>query len=190
MSILADYEIANLVTEHGMIAPYRSDLIREKKGKKIISYGQSSYGYDIRLANSFLVVRSSLTEIDPKNMKVSDFDEVAVVVGEPYIIAPRNYVLGMSVEYFKIPSFIIGQCLGKSTYARCGIIINVTPLEPGWHGRLTLEISNNSSFPALVYPDEGIAQIVFHKPEHRTQTDYAKRGGKYQAQTEVTPARL
>lgn len=170
----------------GLIHPYISTQVSEFQGKKIISYGVSSYGYDIRLDNKFKLftnVHSSI--IDPKNFNPLSFVDYQ---GDTCIIPPNSFVLGTSVEYFRIPRDTIAICLGKSTYARCGLIVNVTPLEPEWCGYLTIEISNTTPLPAIVYANEGIAQLIFLSSEKKCDISYADRQGKYQNQAGVTTA--
>lgn len=171
----------------GMISPMTAKQIRQKGNKKIISYGLSSFGYDIRLAKEIMVRRPSIDALvlDPKtsaaDMVKHKLWESKLIDRNGYNIPPHGYVLASSVERFHIPDDIIAICLGKSTYARCGIVVNVTPLEPGWEGFLTLEISNTTDFAVTIYAGEGIAQLLFHKGE-RPAITYSDRGGKYQNQ--------
>lgn len=185
MTILADEEIRRL-GRLGMIDPFYPDQVRASGpgGTKIISFGTSSYGYDVRCATEFKVFTNvNSTVVDPK-----DFDERNFVdfEGDSCIIPPNSFALARSVEYFKIPRDILVVCLGKSTYARCGIIVNVTPLEPEWEGHITLEFSNTTPLPARIYANEGCAQLLFFRAEEVCKTSYADRGGKYQGQTGVT----
>ena len=169
-----------MASEHKMISPFEDKQIREKK----ISYGLSSFGYDARVSNEFKIFTNVNSEIvDPKNFKASNF--VTKNVSE-CIIPPNSFVLASTVEYFKIPKDVLVVCLGKSTYARCGIIVNVTPLEPGWEGHVTLEFSNTTPLPAKVYANEGVAQFIFLKGNETPETTYSDRNGKYMGQTGVT----
>jgi len=187
MSILSDVEIIQRAKK-GMIEPFEEKQVKEVNGKKVISYGVSSYGYDMRIANEFKIftnVNNSI--VDPKN-----FDEKSYVdfEGDVCIIPPNSFVLARSVEYFRIPRDILTICVGKSTYARCGIIVNVTPFEPEWEGYVTIEISNTTPLPAKIYANEGIAQVIFLKADIVCQTSYADKGGKYQKQMSLTVAKL
>jgi dCTP deaminase len=155
--------------------------------EKIVSYGLSSYGYDIRVAGDFKVFTNVHNPIvDPKRFDDSSF----VDVQGDCIIPPNSFALGTSVEYFRIPRNVITICLGKSTYARCGIIVNVTPFEPEWEGFVTLEISNTTPLPAKIYAGEGIAQVIFFESDEECEISYADRGGKYQGQKGITPPRM
>ena len=172
-----------------MIEPFALEV----SGNGVISYGLSSAGYDIRLGCEFKVFKKTYCDpIDPKNMStdVQDrvFDKVMCLAHDKMYIPPHGYVLGRSYEYFNIPEDVMVICLGKSTYARTAIIINVTPLEPGWSGHLTVEIANHNDNPAIVYPMEGIAQLLFFQLPKRPRKTYADKHGKYQNQTGVTPA--
>ena len=179
MSVLSDKWIKKMALD-GMIAPFEEKQIREGK----ISYGLSSFGYDARVSNEFKIFTNVNSEIvDPKNFKPSNF--VTKNVSE-CIIPPNSFVLASTVEYFKIPKDVLVICLGKSTYARCGIIVNVTPLEPSWEGHVTLEISNTTPLPAKIYANEGVAQFVFLKGNERPEISYSERKGKYMGQTGVT----
>ena len=180
MSVLSDKWIRKMASEHKMISPFEDKQIRENK----ISYGLSSFGYDARASNEFKIFTNVNSEIvDPKNFKASNF--VTKNVSE-CIIPPNSFVLASTVEYFKIPKDVLVVCLGKSTYARCGIIVNVTPLEPGWEGHVTLEFSNTTPLPAKVYANEGVAQFIFLKGNETPETTYSDRNGKYMGQTGVT----
>lgn len=172
-----------------LVSPYSPDLIREEKGKKVISYGQSSFGYDIRCSSKFKIFSNINTSLsDPKNITGDMFVEKES--DDPIIIPPNSYALTHSIEEFNLPRDITGICFGKSTYARCGIIVNVTPLEAGWSGYLTIEISNSSPLPAVVYPNEGIAQVLFFKSVPCV-ISYSDRGGKYNNQPkEIVTAKL
>ena len=180
MAVLSDKWIRKMVSEHKMISPFEDKQIRENK----ISYGLSSFGYDARVSNEFKIFTNVNSEIvDPKNFKASNF--VTKNVSE-CIIPPNSFVLASTVEYFRIPKNVLVVCLGKSTYARCGIIVNVTPLEPGWEGHVTLEFSNTTPLPAKVYANEGVAQFIFLKGNETPETTYSDRNGKYMGQTGVT----
>lgn len=164
------------MAHNGMIEPFEEGLIREG----VISYGVSSYGYDMRIADEFKIFTNiNNTVVDPKNFDPKSFVEFK---GEVCIIPPNSFALARSVEYFRIPRDVLVICIGKSTYARCGIIVNVTPLEPMWEGYLTIEISNTTPLPAKIYANEGIAQLIFLKAEEECEISYADRKGKYQAQ--------
>ncbi|HHW20452.1 dCTP deaminase [Thermodesulfovibrio thiophilus] len=160
----------------GMIEQFEEGLVREG----VISYGVSSYGYDMRVADEFKIFTNiNNTVVDPKNFDPKSFVEIK---GNVCIIPPNSFALARSVEYFRIPRDVLVICIGKSTYARCGIIVNVTPLEPMWEGFLTIEISNTTPLPAKIYANEGIAQLIFLKAEEECEVSYADRKGKYQAQ--------
>ena len=179
MSVLSDKWIKKMALD-GMISPFEEKQISEGK----ISYGLSSFGYDARVSNEFKIFTNVNSEIvAPKNFKPSNF--VTKNVSE-CIIPPNSFVLASTVEYFKIPKDVLVICLGKSTYARCGIIVNVTPLEPGWEGHVTLEFSNTTPLPAKIYANEGVAQFVFLKGNERPEISYSERKGKYMGQTGVT----
>ncbi|MFL1732102.1 dCTP deaminase [Moraxella oculi] len=187
MSIKSDRWIRQMATEHDMIAPFEPSQVRyNEQGDKIVSFGTSSYGYDVRCANEFKVftnVHSAI--VDPKNFDEKCFVDV---VGDECIIPPNSFALARTVEYFKIPRDVLTVCLGKSTYARCGIIVNVTPLEPEWEGHVTLEFSNTTNLPAKIYAGEGVAQMLFFQSDADDvcETSYKDRGGKYQGQMGVT----
>lgn len=182
--ILNDKEIARLALEEGMIEPFTSTQVRsvqqgDSSERRVISYGLSSYGYDFRVASEFKIFTNvNSTIVDPKN-----FDDHAFVnlSGEVCVVPPNSFALGRTVEYFRMPKDVVGVCLGKSTYARCGIIVNITPAEPAWRGYLTLEISNTTPLPAKIYAGEGIAQMLFFRGEP-CLTTYEDRKGKYQDQ--------
>tara|TARA_B100001741_G_scaffold309959_1_gene308487 strand:+ start:171 stop:725 length:555 start_codon:yes stop_codon:yes gene_type:complete len=180
MSVQSDKWIKKMANEYGMIDPFEESQVRGKK----ISFGVSSYGYDARVSNEFKIFTNVNSEIvDPKDFKPSNF--VTRNTSE-CIIPPNSFVLASTVEYFKIPKDILVICLGKSTYARCGIIVNVTPLEPGWEGHVTLEFSNTTPLPAKIYANEGVAQFIFLKGNEVPEVTYADRKGKYMGQTGVT----
>jgi dCTP deaminase len=171
-----------------MIEPFEPGQVRERDGQKIISYGTSSYGYDVRCANEFKIFTNiNSSQIDPK-----DFDPDCFVdfEGDVCIIPPNSFVLARTVEYFRIPRNVLTICLGKSTYARCGIIVNVTPLEPEWEGHVTLEFSNTTNLPAKIYANEGVAQMLFLESDEECETSYKDRGGKYQSQVGVVIPRM
>ena len=180
MTVLSDRWIKKMAKEKDMIKPF----IEKQESKNYISYGLSSFGYDARVSNEFKIftdVDSAL--VDPKNFKNNSF--VSRTSNE-CIIPPNSFVLASTVEYFKIPKDVLVICLGKSTYARCGIIVNVTPLEPGWEGYVTLEFSNTTPLPAKIYANEGVAQFIFLKGNEIPEVTYADRNGKYMGQTGVT----
>ncbi len=167
-----------------MIEPFEAGQIREHRGGPIISYGTSSYGYDVRCADQFKVFTNiNSAVVDPKAFDTSSFVDIEAPV---CIIPPNSFALARTVEYFRIPREVLTVCLGKSTYARCGIIVNVTPLEPEWEGHVTLEISNTTPLPAKIYAHEGVAQVVFLHASEVCETSYRDRSGKYQGQTGVT----
>jgi dCTP deaminase len=180
MSVLSDKNIRKLAIEEDMISPFEDKQVREGK----ISYGLSSYGYDARVSEEFKIFTNVNSEIvDPKNFKSTNF---VTKNGTECIIPPNSFALARTVEKFKIPKDILVICLGKSTYARCGIIVNVTPLEPGWEGYVTLEFSNTTPLPAKIYANEGVAQFIFLKGKETPEVTYADRKGKYMGQTGVT----
>jgi len=180
MSVLSDRWIKKMAIEQEMIKPF----VSEQKSSKNISYGLSSYGYDARVSNEFKIFTDvDSVIVDPKNFKKNSF---VSRTGKECIIPPNSFVLASTVEYFKIPKDVLVICLGKSTYARCGIIVNVTPLEPGWEGHVTLEFSNTTPLPAKIYANEGAAQFIFLKGNEDPEITYAQRGGKYMKQTGVT----
>ncbi len=184
MPIKSDTWIEKMAREHQMIEPFSAEQM--KSG--VISFGLSSYGYDVRVADEFKVFNAkNATMIDPKSFDSRYFVDVK---GEECTIPPNSFALARTVEYFKIPRNILTICLGKSTYARCGIIVNVTPFEPEWEGHATLEISNTSPLPAKIYAHEGIAQIVFLEADEVCRISYKDKKGKYQAQKEITLPRL
>lgn len=201
MSVLSDHEIIERCMIHkdlttgdlsgGMIEPYSCVAVKEEDGKKIISYGVSAYGYDIRVADEFKLVNTYNQEqgiIDPK----SDFTSLLFtpVRGDSVNIPPNSMMLCRSVEYFRIPRDIMCIAVGKSTYARCGIVANITPLEAEWEGHLTIELSNTTPLPVKIYANEGIAQLIFFKADNICDISYADKGGKYQGQVGVTGAKV
>jgi dCTP deaminase len=170
--------------EAGMITPFEKEQVRYQGDQKIVSYGTSSYGYDVRCANEFKVFTNIHSAVvDPKSFDARSFVDVTADV---CVIPPNSFALARTVEYFKIPRTVLTICLGKSTYARCGIIVNVTPLEPEWCGHVTLEFSNTTNLPAKIYAHEGVAQMLFFESDEVCEVSYADRGGKYQGQTGVT----
>lgn len=188
MSIRPDSWIRKMAKEHGMIQPFCDGLVREVDGQPVISFGVSSYGYDIRVADEFRVFTNVFsTIVDPKHF---DPKSLVVVNAPECIIPPNSFALAVSVETFKIPRSVLTVCVGKSTYARCGIIVNVTPFEPGWEGRAVLEISNTTPLPAKIYANEGLAQVLFFESDTPCDNSYADRHGKYQGQTGLTLPRM
>ena len=187
MSIKSDRWIRKMAEEHGMIEPFEAGQVRfNEAGDKLVSYGTSSYGYDVRCAREFKVFTNvHSVVVDPKNFDDKSFIDI---VGDECIIPPNSFALARTVEYFRIPRDVLTICLGKSTYARCGIIVNVTPLEPEWEGHVTLEFSNTTNLPARIYAGEGVAQMLFFQSDADDicETSYRDRGGKYQGQTGVT----
>jgi dCTP deaminase len=184
MAIRSDRWIRQMAVEHGMIEPFEAKQVREG----VISYGVSSFGYDVRVAHEFKVFTDVFSVVvDPKNFDPRSFVDIE---GDHCIIPPNSFALARTLEYFRIPKDVLVVCLGKSTYARCGIIVNVTPLEPEWEGFLTLEISNTTPLPAKIYANEGIAQLLFFQGDEAPEVTYAMRKGKYQGQVGVTPPRL
>ena len=184
MTIKSDKWIKRMVREKGMIDPFEPKQVRKNGEKRLISYGTSSYGYDVRCSNEFKIFTNiNSATVDPKN-----FDETSFInlVNDECVIPPNSFALASTIEYFKIPRNVLTICLGKSTYARCGIIVNVTPLEPEWEGHVTLEFSNTTSLPAKIYANEGVAQMIFLESDEECETSYKDRGGKYQGQKGVT----
>ena len=180
MSVQSDKWIIKMAKEYHMISPFEDKQIRDGK----ISFGVSSYGYDARVSNEFKIFTNVNSEIvDPKNFKPTNF---VTKESSECIIPPNSFVLARTVEYFKIPKDVLVICLGKSTYARCGIIVNVTPLEPGWEGHVTLEFSNTTPLPAKIYANEGVAQFIFLKGNEKPDVSYEDRNGKYMCQKGVT----
>jgi dCTP deaminase len=184
VSIKPDHWIRKKALEEDMIVPFEEGQV----SSGIVSYGVSSYGYDIRIADEFkLFTNLNTSVVDPKEFDPASFVDIK---GDVCIIPPNSFALARSMEYFRIPRSTLVICVGKSTYARCGIITNVTPLEPEWEGHLTLEISNTTPLPAKIYANEGIAQLLFFESDEPCETSYADRKGKYQAQTGVTVPRI
>ena len=184
MSIKSDKWIRRMAAETGMIEPFAPAQVRAAGERKIISYGTSSYGYDVRCAPEFKIFTNiNSTIVDPKQFDAKSFVDVTADV---CIIPPNSFALARTVEYFRIPRSVLTVCLGKSTYARCGIIVNVTPLEPEWEGHVTLEFSNTTPLPARIYANEGVAQMLFFEADEVCETSYRDRGGKYMGQQGVT----
>lgn len=184
MSIKSDKWIRRMAQENKMIEPFEYHQVRQNEQGKIVSYGTSSYGYDVRCADEFKVFTNiNSTIIDPKKFEGKNFVSFQ---SDVCIIPPNSFALARTVEYFRIPRDTLVICLGKSTYARCGIIVNVTPLEPEWEGHVTLEFSNTTPLPAKVYANEGVAQMLFYQSDEVCDTSYKDRGGKYQGQRGVT----
>lgn len=183
MAIKSDQWIRKMASA-GMIAPFEAEQIRIQDEKRVISYGTSSYGYDVRCADEFKVFTNiNSAVVDPKCFDENSFVDLQADV---CIIPPNSFALARTVEYFVIPRSVLTICVGKSTYARCGIIVNVTPLEPEWEGHVTLEFSNTTPLPAKIYANEGVAQMLFFESDEICSTSYRDRGGKYQQQTGVT----
>ena len=184
MGLKPDHWIRKMATEHGMIEPF----VETQKRGGVISYGVSSYGYDMRVSDEFKVFTNVFSAIvDPKNFSPQSFVDIKTNV---CIIPPNSFALARSVEYFRIPRSVLTICVGKSTYARCGILVTPTPFEPEWEGHVTLEISNTTPVPAMVYANEGIAQVLFFEGDEVCETSYADKKGKYQGQTGVTLPKL
>jgi len=180
MAIKPDKWIKKMALEEKMIEPFVENQVRDN----VISYGVSSYGYDVRIADEYKIFTNlNSTIVDPKQFDPRSFVDFK---GEVCIVPPNSFALGRTIEYFRIPRKTMTICVGKSTYARCGIITNVTPLEPGWEGYITLEVSNTTPLPAKIYSGEGIAQILFFESDEECLTSYADKKGKYQGQTGVT----
>jgi dCTP deaminase len=185
MSIKPDRWIRRMAREHGMIEPFEDRQVRE--GGRI-SYGVSSYGYDVRIARDFKIFTNiNSTIVDPKNFDPRSFVDYE---GDVCVIPPNSFALARTVERFRVPRNVLVVCLGKSTYARCGIIVNVTPLEPEWEGIVTLEVSNTTPLPAKIYAGEGIAQMLFFESDEPCEVSYADKRGKYQGQDKLTLPRL
>ncbi len=184
MGVLPDHWIRKMALEQAMITPFEDRLHRDG----VISYGLSSYGYDARCSTEFKIFTNvDSAVVDPKNFSEKSFVDRST---EVCVIPPNSFALARTVEYFKIPEDVLVVCLGKSTYARCGIIVNVTPLEPGWEGHVTLEFSNTTPLPAKIYANEGVAQFIFLKGDSPCEVTYRARAGKYMSQTGVTLPRL
>lgn len=188
MSVMSDKWIKKMSAEEKMIEPFAESQVREKDGEKIISYGNSSYGYDARVSDEFKIFTNiDSAVVDPKKFSDNSFVNRKTDV---CIIPPNSFALARTVEYFRIPKDVLVVCVGKSTYARCGIIVNVTPLEPGWEGHVTLEFSNTTPLPAKIYAFEGVCQFLFFKGNEDCEVSYADRSGKYMGQKGVTLPRV
>ena len=184
MGLKPDHWIRKMALEHHMIEPFIENQVREG----VISYGLSSYGYDLRVANKFKIFTNVYSAIvDPKNFSPNSFVDFE---GDVCIIPPNSFALAHSVEYFRVPRKVLCVAIGKSTYARTGVLTNITPFEPAWEGHVTLEISNTTPLPAKIYANEGIAQVLFFEADEECEVSYADKKGKYQGQTGVTPPRL
>jgi dCTP deaminase len=184
MAIKSDRWIRRMALEHGMIEPFEDRQVRAG----VVSYGLSSYGYDTRVADEFKVFTNVYnTVVDPKNFDPKSFVDIKA---DECIVPPNSFALARTIEYFRIPRDVLTVCLGKSTYARCGIIVNVTPFEPEWEGHVTIEISNTTPLPAKIYANEGIAQMLFFESDEVCRTSYADKKGKYQKQQGLTLPRL
>jgi|TARA_B100001971_G_C18003048_1_gene438343 dCTP deaminase len=184
MSIKSDRWIREMALADAMIEPFEAEQVSSVEGRSIVSYGTSSYGYDIRCSREFKIFTNiNSAVVDPKAFDESSFVEFE---GDVCIIPPNSFALARTVEYFRIPRNVLTICLGKSTYARCGIIVNVTPFEPEWEGYVTLEFSNTTPLPAKIYANEGVAQVIFFEATEECEVSYKDRSGKYQGQTGVT----
>lgn len=185
MTIKSDLWIRRMAEGEGMIEPFEPEQVRyDPAGERLVSYGTSSYGYDVRCAPEFKVftnIHSAM--VDPKGFDPRSFVDIEA---DSCIVPPNSFALARTVEYFRIPSNVLVLCVGKSTYARCGIIVNVTPLEPSWEGHVTLEFSNTTNLPAKIYANEGVAQMLFFESDEQCSVTYRDRGGKYQGQRGVT----
>jgi dCTP deaminase len=189
MSVCSDKWIRRMAVEKGMIEPFVDGQVKQNEdGKRVVSYGLSSYGYDLRVSDEFKVFTNVFSSVvDPKAFDERSFVDMQTDV---CIVPPNSFALARSVEYFRIPREVLTICVGKSTYARCGIIVNVTPFEPEWEGHVTLEISNTTPLPARIYANEGLAQVVFFFAADVCETSYADRAGKYMRQRGITIPRL
>jgi dCTP deaminase len=184
LSIKSDRWIRRMAQEHGMIEPFEPGQVRQVEGRRVISYGLSSYGYDIRCSNQFKIFTNVYSAIvDPKQFDMNSFIDV---VADECLIPPNSFALATTIEYFRIPRNVLTICLSKSTYARCGILVNVTPFEPEWEGQATLEFSNTTTLPAKIYANEGVAQVLFLESDEACEVSYKDRNGKYQGQRGVT----
>ena len=184
MGLKPDHWIRKMALEQGMIEPFVENQVREG----VISFGLSSYGYDMRVADEFKVFTNVYSAVvDPKNFSPQSFVDIQADV---CVIPPNSFVLARSVEYFRVPRGVLCVCLGKSTYARSGLVVNVTPFEPEWEGHVTIEISNTTPLPAKVYSNEGVSQVLFFEGDEPCEVSYLDRKGKYQGQRGVTPPRL
>ena len=191
MSVLSDVEIKERSLNHKMIVPFVEQLIRKTENEKVLSYGLSSYGYDVRVSNEFKVftnINNSI--IDPKNFSNDNFITKVVKDNDCLILPPNSFALANTIETFKVPRDIIIVCVGKSTYARCGVVVNVTPIEPEFEGQVVLEFSNTTTLPVKIYANEGACQFLFFKADNICKTSYADRKGKYQGQKGITLAKI
>ncbi|MCP4709127.1 MAG: dCTP deaminase [Planctomycetes bacterium] len=188
MSIQPDSWIIKMAHEYNMIEPFEAEQVRIVDGHPVISFGVSSFGYDIRVSNRFRIFTNVFgSVVDPKAFDPKGLIDVE---NEVCLIPPNSFALALSVEWFRIPAHVLTLCVGKSTYARCGIIVNVTPFEPGWEGKAVLEISNTTPLPAKVYAGEGLAQVLFFASDTPCKTSYADRKGKYHQQNDITLPRI
>ncbi len=188
MPVKSDRWIRQMALEKGMIEPFEPSQVKTVEGRRVVSYGTSSYGYDIRCSTEFKIFTNiNSTIVDPKAFDEKNFVDYR---GEVCIIPPNSFALARTIEYFRIPRSVLTICLGKSTYARCGIIVNVTPLEPEWEGHVTLEFSNTTPLPAKIYANEGACQFLFLQGNEPCEVSYADRAGKYMGQRGVTLPRL
>src|SRR6266404_5170142 len=188
MSVKSDRWIRRMATEFGMIDPFEAGQVKTVEGRRVVSYGTSSYGYDVRCADEFKLFKNiNSTIVDPKAFDEKNFIDVK---GDSVIIPPNSFALARTVEYFRIPRNVLTICLGKSTYARCGILVNVTPFEPEWEGYVTLEISNTTPLPAKIYANEGLCQVIFFESDEDCEVSYKDKKGKYQAQSGIVLPRL
>ncbi len=188
MTIKCDSWIRKMATDHNMIVPFESNQVKNLKEKKVISFGTSSYGYDVRCASEFKIFTNiNSSTVDPKDF---DSDSFVDFCGDVCIIPPNSFALARTIEYFRIPRKVLTICVGKSTYARCGIIVNVTPLEPEWEGNVTLEFSNTTPLPAKIYAGEGCAQMIFFESDESCKESYKDKSGKYLGQKGVTLPKL
>ena len=196
MTVKSDRWIRLMAEEHKLIDPFNPTLVREVEGRRIISAGASSYGYDMRLADDGFRVFSPIhgREIDPKRFDEDSLVEPPLRTAEDgsryHLMPPHSYALGVTVETFRMPRNVTGICMGKSTYARAGLLVNTTPLEAGWQGRLVIELGNLADLPIRVYVNEGIGQVLFFQSDDDCDVSYQDRGGKYQGQTGLTYSRL
>ena len=191
MSVLSDVEIKERSLNHKMIVPFVEQLIRKTENEKVLSYGLSSYGYDVRVSNEFKVftnINNSI--IDPKNFSNDNFITKVVKDNDCLILPPNSFALANTIETFKVTRDIIIVCVGKSTYARCGVVVNVTPIEPEFEGQVVLEFSNTTTLPVKIYANEGACQFLFFKADNICKTSYADRKGKYQGQKGITLAKI
>ena len=191
MSVLSDVEIKERSLNNKMISPFVEQLIRKTENEKVLSYGLSSYGYDVRVSNEFKVFTNiNNSVIDPKDFSNDNFITKVVKDNDCLILPPNSFALANTIETFKVPRDIIIVCVGKSTYARCGVVVNVTPIEPEFEGQVVLEFSNTTTLPVKIYANEGACQFLFFKADNICKTSYADRKGKYQGQKGITLAKI